>query len=94
MPRVYRQVPCAIEFVGIDSDFVGYVVPGVIATCSRCCHQTESFGTTIASVQECLKLMREECPCGAANDYEVVEVKAPHFPVPVSHLSLREGGEW
>jgi hypothetical protein len=79
MQRVRKRVPCTIEFVERYSDFVGYVVPCVVATCSRCCHQTESIGTTSMSVRECLSLMREECPCGASNEYEAIEVRSPHF---------------
>jgi hypothetical protein len=30
---------------------------------------------------ECLSLMREECPCDASNEYEVIEVRAPHIHV-------------
>ena len=82
MQRVHRRVPCAIEYVGLDSDFVGYVIPGVIATCSRCRHQTASIGTAILSVRECLGSMREECPCGGSNDYEAIEVRSPHFRLP------------
>jgi hypothetical protein len=79
MRRVSKRVPCTVEIVGLHNDFVGRIVPGVIATCSRCCHQTESVGTTVVSVRECLSLMREECPCGGSNEYEVVEVRSPHF---------------
>ena len=46
MERVHKRVPCTIEYVGLESDFVGLPVPGFIATCSRCRHQTESIGTT------------------------------------------------
>ena len=77
MQRVSQRVACTIEFVGLHNDFVGYIVPGVIARCSRCCHQTESIGTTLMSVRECLSLMREECPCGGSTEYEVVEVRSP-----------------
>ena len=81
MQRVRKHVPCSIEFVGRHNDFVGYVVPYVVATCSRCCHQTKAIGTTLISLLECLSLMREECPCDASNEYEVIEVRAPHIHV-------------
>ena len=75
--RVCNRVPCTIEFVGIESDFVGFPIPGVIATCSRCFHQTESIGTNRASVLRCLSLMRRnvpgaarKCPWGGSNEYE------------------------
>lgn len=81
MQRVRKRVPCSIEVVERYNDFVGYVVPCVLATCSGCHHQTESIGTTRVSVRECLSLMREECPCGGSNEYEVVEIGSPHFAV-------------
>jgi hypothetical protein len=42
---------------------------GVVATCTRCDHQTESFGTGDASIRRCLVLLREECPRGERNYY-------------------------
>jgi len=45
---------------------------GVIATCSMCGYQTESYGTSEASVKRCLALMREECPDGKRNFYVAV----------------------
>ena len=39
-------------------------VPSVTATCTRCGHETESYGTSDASVRRCLALMRGECPEG------------------------------
>jgi hypothetical protein len=44
-------------------------VEGVVATCNRCDHQTESFGTGDASIRRCLVLLREECPRGERNYY-------------------------
>jgi hypothetical protein len=38
-------------------------------TCSRCDHQTESFGTSGASIRRCLALLREECPEDEENFY-------------------------
>jgi hypothetical protein len=48
----------------------GREVEGVTATCSRCGHTTESFGTGSNSIRRCLVLLREECPEGEANFYE------------------------
>lgn len=45
-------------------------VPSVMATCSRCRHTTESFGTSDNSKTRCLALMKEECPQGENNFYE------------------------
>lgn len=44
-------------------------VDGVVATCSECQHQTESFGTGDKSRKRCLALMREECPSSSNNFY-------------------------
>lgn len=42
----------------------GVMMPGVVVTCSRCGHATESCGTGDSSIRRCLALMREECPEG------------------------------
>ncbi len=44
-------------------------VAGVCATCTRCGHETESYGTGEGSVTRCLVLLREECPMGEDNFY-------------------------
>ena len=44
-------------------------IEGVVAICTRCDHQTESFGTSDASIKRCLVLLREECPQGEQNFY-------------------------
>lgn len=62
-----RRVECTIEQVELDGDFG--TTPGVRATCGRCDHETESFGTGAASVRRCLVLMREECPQCEENFY-------------------------
>ena len=48
-------------------------IPSVEATCRRCEHTTESFGTDDRSVRRCLALLREECPNGENNFYVVAE---------------------
>lgn len=42
---------------------------GVRATCLRCDHETESFGTGPKSRVRCIMLMREECEMGESNYY-------------------------
>jgi hypothetical protein len=83
MQRAHRQIPCKVEYVGLENDFVGCSVTSVIATCARCRHQTESMGTSLRSLRECLRLMREECPCGGFNDYGVEATGSPH---PIAYL--------
>jgi hypothetical protein len=44
-------------------------IEGVCVTCSRCGHETESYGTSDSSVRRCMVLLREECPMGESNFY-------------------------
>jgi len=60
-------VPCDIEEVELEGDYG--VVDGVRAHCTRCGHQTESFGRGENSKTRCLALMREECPNAEHNYY-------------------------
>jgi hypothetical protein len=62
------KVNCDIEEVELEDDR-GQMRPGVRATCSRCDHQTESFGTGEKSRKRCLVLLREECPRNEENFY-------------------------
>lgn len=62
------RVVCSIEETTLENDN-GREVEGVVATCSKCDHCTESFGTSDASRRRCLVLMREECPEGEENFY-------------------------
>lgn len=62
------RVTCSIDQVDLENDR-GHEVPGVRATCHRCDHTTESFGTGPASVKRCLVLLREECPNDEENFY-------------------------
>jgi hypothetical protein len=63
-----RTVVCEIDETELEND-EGYPVDGVVATCTKCGHETESFGTEAGSVRRCLALMREECPRGECNYY-------------------------
>jgi hypothetical protein len=51
----------------------GIEVASVCATCSQCGQDTESFGTSEASVRRCLVLLREKCPSGENNFYMAEE---------------------
>jgi len=62
------RVKCTIDTAELENDS-GHGVEGIVATCTRCNHETESFGTASASVRRCLALMREECPEGEDNFY-------------------------
>jgi hypothetical protein len=48
-------------------------IPSVVATCGRCDHQEECFGTSERSVRRCLVLLRESCPKGEKNFYTADE---------------------
>lgn len=61
------NVSCEIEETELEGDYG--MVASIHASCSRCGHETESFGTSERSIQRCLALMREECPAGESNFY-------------------------
>ena len=63
-------VKCIIDETELEGDFG--TIDGVTATCTRCQHVTESYGTSEASERRCLALMREECPQDELNYYFVV----------------------
>lgn len=63
-----RRVECEIFDTVLENDD-GVQIDSVCATCTRCDHETESFGTSEASVKRCLVLMREECPNSEENFY-------------------------
>lgn len=62
------RVHCEVEYVELENND-GREVPGVCVSCTKCGHETESFGEGEASVKRCLALMREECPEGDSNFY-------------------------
>jgi len=70
------KVRCWIDEVELEND-EGRPVDGVEATCSRCQHSTQSFGTGSASVRRCLVLLREECPEGESNFYYAEDAEDP-----------------
>ncbi|MFM9962884.1 MAG: hypothetical protein ACKV2Q_16865 [Planctomycetaceae bacterium] len=47
----------------------GKEVESTLARCSRCGHETTSFGTSNGSIKRCLWLMRQECPRREQNFY-------------------------
>jgi hypothetical protein len=61
------RVECEVQETPMDGDYGE--VEGVTATCSRCGHETESYGTSDLSIKRCLVLLREECPNGEQNFY-------------------------
>lgn len=61
------RVECEIEETTLQGDYAD--IPSVRATCDRCGHCTEAFGTSDRSVRRCLVAMRDECPNGESNFY-------------------------
>ena len=61
------RVECSTDEVELEGDYGE--VAGIRATCGKCGHTTESFGTSDRSTKRCLVLMREECPEGEENFY-------------------------
>lgn len=62
------RVEVEFEEVRLENED-GRTQPGVRATCSRCDHATESFGTSDRSRRRCLALLRDECPNNEENYY-------------------------
>ena len=60
-------VRCTVSYQDLEGD--ARLIDGVILQCTKCGHETESFGTTQTSIKRCLALMREECPMGENNWY-------------------------
>lgn len=62
------KIDCEVCETELEGE-AGRPVEGVRVTCSRCDHETESFGASGRSVRRCLVLMKEECPNGESNYY-------------------------
>lgn len=62
------KIECSIEETYLENEN-GYEVESVVATCSKCGHTTESFGTSEISIKRCLALMNDECLEGENNFY-------------------------
>jgi hypothetical protein len=66
------KIKCEISEEVRDND-EGHEQECVVATCSRCDHQEESWGTSESSIRRCLVLLRENCPRDERNFYSVSE---------------------
>lgn len=62
------RVEVEIDLVTLENDS-GREIESVCATCLRCDHTTESFGTSERSRRRCLVLLKEECPLNEDNYY-------------------------
>lgn len=63
------RILCEILHTEEENDN-GYLTDCVYATCSKCGHETMSWGDSEASIKRCLVLMREECPEEEENFYD------------------------
>lgn len=63
------KVSTTTAYVELDGDYGS--VEGVEVTCDRCGQSQESFGTDDRSLRRCARLLRENCPNGENNFYEV-----------------------
>ena len=64
------RIGTTYDFTEVDGDHGGWV-DGVQVTCDRCGHKVASGGTHDGSFARCAALLREECPLGESNYYEV-----------------------
>lgn len=62
------RIKCQITETTLEGEY-GNDVESVTATCSKCGHTTESYGTEESSIKRCLALMNDECPKGENNYY-------------------------
>lgn len=62
------RIPCEVATTTRENES-GYEVEAICATCLRCDHETEAFGTSDASIRRALAKMRDECPKGERNWY-------------------------
>lgn len=72
LKRKTEIIRCEIDEIELNGDYGG-LIPSVQATCPRCGHTTESYGTGEPSIKRCLVLLHEECPEGANNFYTAPE---------------------
>lgn len=78
------HVPATVCEADLDGDYGA--VQGVVATCTRCGHSTESFGTGEPSVRRCLALLRRECPNRERHYYFDDGCQADMYAVPARAL--------
>jgi hypothetical protein len=67
--KILSRVLCDVEETSLQNSD-GIQVDGVVVTCLKCGHCTESFGTSDASIKRCFALLREQCPNEEENFYD------------------------
>ena len=63
------RVATTTNYVDVEGDY-GFV-DGAVVTCDRCGHYEEGCGTGDGSLGRCATLLRQNCPRGENNFYEV-----------------------
>lgn len=66
------KVEVEIEEVLLENER-GIEVESICATCSRCDHEVEVYGTSDMSVRRACIMLREDCPMGEENFYSANE---------------------
>jgi len=69
MEGIVARVTTTTSYVDLDGDYG--TVEGVEVTCDRCGHSEEAYGTSESSILSCVARLRENCPNGEKNFYEV-----------------------
>jgi hypothetical protein len=64
------KVGVEINQIEMEND-EGRPIEGICVTCEKCGHEVEVFGTSDASARRGAAMLREECPEGEDNYYDV-----------------------
>jgi hypothetical protein len=67
------KVKAEVDEIYIEGDYTE--VPSVSVTCSKCGHQVSVFGRSDASRRRGAVMLKEECPEGETNYYEIEETE-------------------
>ncbi|WP_426129785.1 hypothetical protein [Pararhizobium sp. PWRC1-1] len=63
------KVTLDIEHADLDGSYS--TVEGIRVNCTKCGHSVEVFGTSDASARRAAVMMKEECPLGLSNYYDI-----------------------
>lgn len=65
------RVKTVSSHVDLDGDYA--TIEGICVTCGRCDHEVEVYGTESNSYRRAAAMLKEQCPRGEKNYYEVDE---------------------
>jgi len=77
VPNIGDVVRTTVEETDLDAGYGyswstrNYVTPGLAVTCRKCGHTVEVYGTEGPSMRRAGVMLRDECPRGLKNFYEV-----------------------